>query len=203
MLVNFDIFLVVLVPAWVLLRILRIRKSNSFLLLRELAVTLFFLSVLVLINFTIFPIPVGIRRFDLHFNFVPFSSIYGSLHHSWYIVPLRQLAGNMLLFMPIGFFIPLLWEKLRNLWKVTLLGFSLSFSIEFLQLTLLANMRSADVDDIILNTIGTILGYSIYRIIFPLANHVIIREMGTGACHHISNLPGISLAAVKKVRDCE
>lgn len=60
------------------------------------------------------------------------------------------------MFMPIGFFSPLLWTKLNSLKKVTLFGFGISFIIEFTQLFL---SRATDIDDLILNTIGAMLGY--------------------------------------------
>lgn len=69
---------------------------------------------------------------------------------------------NLLLFMPFGFMIPLVWERYRKLWKITVFGFSFSVLIECSQLL---NNRRTDVDDLILNTLGTMIGYFICKLI--------------------------------------
>ena len=65
-----------------------------------------------------------------------------------------MVAANALIFVPIGFFVNLLWRKPRW-WKGLAVGFCVSFTIEFLQLFV---NRSTDVDDLILNTTGAFLG---------------------------------------------
>ena len=60
------------------------------------------------------------------------------------------LAGNIIMFMPIGFFPALLWKNWRW-WKSLLAGFCTSCTIEFVQLFV---GRSTDIDDVILNTTG-------------------------------------------------
>ncbi len=71
---------------------------------------------------------------------------------------LINFLGNIGIFMPLGFLPPLLW-RLRN-GQVLLLGFSVSLTIELMQLFL---PRSTDVDDLLLNTLGTLLGLLLYR----------------------------------------
>ena len=65
-----------------------------------------------------------------------------------------MVLANALIFVPIGFFVNLLWRKPRW-WKGLAVGFCVSFTIEFLQLFV---NRSTDVDDLILNTTGAFLG---------------------------------------------
>lgn len=74
----------------------------------------------------------------------------------------EQMAMNVVLFVPLGIFARLLWK--RGLVGSTLLGFGVSFLIEITQLT--ANWgtvpfqyRIADVDDLIMNTSGALLGW--------------------------------------------
>lgn len=70
-----------------------------------------------------------------------------------------NFLGNILMFVPAGFFPPLLWEKMTGL-KTLLLGAGLSLCIELCQLP---QVRSTDVDDLWLNSLGVLLGYGIYR----------------------------------------
>lgn len=61
--------------------------------------------------------------------------------------------ANVIMVMPLGFLLPLLWENYRKLWKTALAGFSLSLCIEILQLF---TFRATDVDDLLMNTLGGI-----------------------------------------------
>jgi len=69
--------------------------------------------------------------------------------------------GNIGMFIPIGFFSALLWRNGRW-WKSALIGFLISFLVEFVQFFI---GRSTDIDDIILNTTGALLGYWCYFIL--------------------------------------
>jgi glycopeptide antibiotics resistance protein len=73
-----------------------------------------------------------------------------------------NLSGNVIGFIPFGFLLPVISGKLRHFWLAVLLGALFSASIEILQL--LTRSGSFDVDDIILNTAGTALGYILFLI---------------------------------------
>ena len=68
-------------------------------------------------------------------------------------------AGNVLLFLPLGVFLPLVWGRLR-FWQGMLIAVALSSSIELLQYLSRSwgGNRSADVNDVILNSLGACLG---------------------------------------------
>ncbi len=68
---------------------------------------------------------------------------------------------NILLFVPFGFLVPLIWKEYRGVWRTVLLGGSCSFMIEILQL--FCN-RITDIDDLMMNTLGCFLGYFIWRL---------------------------------------
>ena len=105
-----------------------------------------------------------------YLNFRPFETI--SLYWRLLRDPVRpvltrlavyNLAGNILLFLPMGALIPTLFPKVRNLFK-TLLLVALMVSIaELCQVLILAG--SCDVDDLILNLLGTALGFPLYKIL--------------------------------------
>lgn len=66
---------------------------------------------------------------------------------------------NVILFVPLGILAPLLLPKKVSWWQVALLGLAVSLAIE---LTQLVNMRITDVDDLIMNTLGALVGYVAY-----------------------------------------
>lgn len=66
---------------------------------------------------------------------------------------------NIILFFPLGFFIPLLYKTYNRISRVALISFSLSLSIEFIQMF---GRGITDINDLITNTMGACLGYLIY-----------------------------------------
>lgn len=90
-------------------------------------------------------------KIDLSFNFVPLMDIFHSP------VPyLKNTILNIILFIPFGFLLPVIWEEYRAPKDVLLMGFGLSISIELLQIF---TLRLTDIDDLITNTAGTMIGY--------------------------------------------
>lgn len=83
--------------------------------------------------------------------------------------------------MPLGFLAPILWDKYKKFKSTVLLGFSISASIELLQLieSLFSGVgRITDIDDVICNVIGSIVGYCIYKIFLKAINKFNIRVLG-------------------------
>lgn len=73
---------------------------------------------------------------------------------------LLNVAGNILCFVPYGFFVPVIFRRIRNGVTVTVAAFVFSLAVEVAQLLLRAG--SFDVDDLLLNTVGGLAGYAIY-----------------------------------------
>lgn len=76
------------------------------------------------------------------------------------------LAGNVVLFVPLGLLAALLWRDFRW-WKALLLGLDTALSIELCQLFI---GRACDIDDLMLNTFGVLCGYwlaLVLRQLFP------------------------------------
>lgn len=71
-----------------------------------------------------------------------------------------DVVGNVVLFIPFGLLVPLRWPSMRSLLKVGGAACAFSSAIETLQL-LLGNGRSATVQDVILNTVGSAAGYGL------------------------------------------
>ena len=75
---------------------------------------------------------------------------------------LTNLVGNVVGFMPFGFILPIIHRGSRQFLWITLLTFQLSLLIEVTQL--IFKVGSFDVDDLLLNTIGGMLGYLVFWI---------------------------------------
>ncbi|WP_418936199.1 VanZ family protein [Natronobacillus azotifigens] len=110
------------------------------------------------IMFTPFPFPASVQLIPFYFVFDSIESGYiGSAY--W---------QNFILLFPLGVFSPLLFRRLRNLKLTILTAFFVSTSIETIQLIMsltIGSNRTFNVDDIILNTSGAIIGYFIYKIL--------------------------------------
>jgi len=91
-------------------------------------------------------------------NLIPFT-----IFNKYSIVD-RQIIGNLIMLAPLGIYLPILYSKVSDYSKVILIGILTSLSIEIIQL--LTSFRSADIDDIILNSIGIVIGFSLYKIIW-------------------------------------
>lgn len=88
--------------------------------------------------------------------------IVGRTNDSVYFHCLINLLGNIFLFIPIGFLIPKLWKKLRKFFSFFLITLLVILVIELMQLFTL--LGCCDIDDVILNMTGLIIGYIIWAI---------------------------------------
>lgn len=68
---------------------------------------------------------------------------------------------NIIFFMPFGFLLPTLWKKFRKLWPTFCYGLLFSLIIEISQM--FTNGRGTDINDLIMNTLGTICGLIIFK----------------------------------------
>lgn len=89
-------------------------------------------------------------------NFIPFREMlrYNIGSHLF----VKNVLGNMLMFLPYGFFVSL-YLKNKKPWLTLILTFVASFSIELVQMVI---GRVFDIDDILLNLLGGYLGYLLY-----------------------------------------
>jgi glycopeptide antibiotics resistance protein len=96
-------------------------------------------------------------------NFVPFRTILGYLRgEPLSLIALLNLAGNVGLFVPIGFLVALVYRGLR--WPMCLaLAVGLGLAIEGTQATLRVGIF--DIDDVILNSLGIMIGYWAFAVL--------------------------------------
>lgn len=99
-------------------------------------------------------------------NFVPFKEMFRYQMGSKLFF--KNVVGNMIMFMPYGFFVSY-FLKLKKPLSIFLLSVLTSFTIEFTQLQI---GRVFDVDDILLNIVGSLLGFFTYSFINRLKEYV-------------------------------
>jgi glycopeptide antibiotics resistance protein len=156
--------------------LLAMARVVRFTVLRFSATVTFFLYTLGVIHVTMFPlriVPEGLRSDSL---------VSSSLN----LTPLvnadaTSFSLNVIMMIPFGFLLPLVMRKTASLHNIALAGFITSAAIEGLQLLMLVtlgNRRFIEVDDLIANTGGAILGYTALVATVGVAT-AIVREVGS------------------------
>jgi len=79
------------------------------------------------------------------------------------LATLAGAAGNVLLFVPLGFLLPLVLPRLDRRWRVLTVGAGISLLVELAQLPM-PGVRRADVNDLLMNVAGTALGWLLYTL---------------------------------------
>ena len=97
---------------------------------------------------------VAYIRWDPTINWIPF--------HDFSSSNILGMVLNIIMLIPFGVFLPVYFAKFRKLLSTVLAGVTMSLAMEVLQLF---TFRATDVDDLIMNTLGTLLGYIIGALI--------------------------------------
>ena len=176
-------YMIVALPFYVVGRIVFLKKKQKqIIIMNEIIILIFVLYLIGLASQTIIPnwnmgivSDTGEFFFDVHLsneiskvNLIPFHTLSQYIFETntsvdaWGSVSLLNISANLLLFSPLGFFIPMIWKRRHSLKKVLLLGLAVTCLIEFVQLFV---GRSTDIDDVILNTLGIIIGYGIFSLL--------------------------------------
>jgi glycopeptide antibiotics resistance protein len=137
---------------------------------REVGIALFVMTVCSILAVTLRPpggwgasLPVRTHIWE-NVNLTPLRMIrvYQAYLRLGYEVDfIINLLGNILVFAPLGIFPALLFRK-ASWWRSMLVGGGISLFVECVQYFL---MRQSDVDDVLLNTLGALVGYWIFLIL--------------------------------------
>ena len=133
---------VVLVPLFLVLHVTVLGRNFK----KSLLYCVFCLYLAAVFSLVGIPNVTDIRP-ELNMNLVPLVNIPFELKVS---------LLNVMLFLPFGFFLPILWENFRKMVPVACFGFGLSLTIELLQML---TYRLTDVNDLITNTLGAVVGF--------------------------------------------
>jgi glycopeptide antibiotics resistance protein len=199
-----TVFLVqaITLPGWILYRLItNVLKQKRISFKAELLPAVFFSYCIMLLTVTLFPLPSTryINKNTTGINVVPVFTTINEFNST--LQPSRRfmtghvltnIIGNIILFIPFGIFIPLLFSSPRSMFRrhrlhpletihrpekiippifsfknVIIIAFLISSFIELSQLLLreFHVYRSVDIDDIILNIIGASIGYLAYYVI--------------------------------------
>lgn len=170
---NYKYFLIGALALVFLFRIIRGLRFKNVNISRELFIIFLVLFVAFLSIQTFEPFYVRANGFEPRTNLEPFKTIKTMLavgmaynmpetNHLHVAIVYINLLGNLLIFTPVSFLSAFLFKEPKD-YKSILAGFSLSFCIELVQLFLIT--RSFDVDDLILNTLGTIPGVLAFKLL--------------------------------------
>ena len=161
-------YMIIVLPFILFFRFIynRLRGSAKPRLSREIGVVGFLLFMMALFSQTVLTFlytgPEVTRTFA-NINLIPFrvfrDNYYAITELNYWQPFIINFLGNICIFMPIGFMFPLLWSRFNRFWKVAFIGFGISLFIETTQLT---QARSTDIDDLWLNTLGSMIGYGLY-----------------------------------------
>jgi glycopeptide antibiotics resistance protein len=180
-LVGCGLLLILLIRTW--------RRNHSRLQLFFLC--LFWFYLMLAISETLFPLPLvnewrqPVSDILSHINLRPFyfGGLFGPLPH----LARLEIFGNILLTIPFGFLLPFATQAgIRRLpWLALASGLGFETLQLLLSLVFGGNYRSVDINDVILNTAGTLIGYGLFRLFATVvrfaAEHAKAPPTGLGA----------------------
>lgn len=170
--------------SWILGIVISIFLFNRIVLKKKYKLEKVFMLLLLifyligLLSVTLFPMPVDDNLIQYRIssgdnevnNLIPLKSIIGVIDGNFIMSNIYQLGGNLILLFPLAIFIPSVFPKLTKCKTIVIVCFSVSLLIESLQYTVSSiigfTYRSFDVDDLLLNTIGSGIGFLFYKYIY-------------------------------------
>lgn len=135
-------------------------------LIRELGMAGLLGWILIVVSLTFFPFRIVLYDWYGSANFVPFASIYQLISETAPAVAVWNVLGNIVLFVPFGLLLPLLFDRMQHFWSFLWRIFIVSAGIEMLQI--FTRARAVDVDDVILNALGASIGFGLLSVLRPL-----------------------------------
>ena len=175
---EMNILLIIGLPLWIIIRgvilLFRRKKGDKLNLYKEIITNLFVIYLFILIGVTIFPLRIGstipylsnmsiLERNNI--NLIPFVDYYKNNISVKGVI--RNVGGNLILLSPFIFYLCIKFEKLRSIKLCMLTSFLISLSIELIQLFMnilsLSYGRSVHTEDLILNTLGGIMAWYIFK----------------------------------------
>ena len=156
---------------WLIIRIAVWMKQRKIDWKREVVLLLMYINLAVILRFTFFPMskvdghiqPLVLDTaavFPFRVNLIPLVNLFDYESKRDLLL---NVIGNTAMFVPSGIVLPVVYKGLNTHRKVISAGIGISLCIEILQLPFYD--RVSDIDDLILNTIGVIVGYGIYTLL--------------------------------------
>lgn len=162
------------------------RRASNLSWTRELILVVLVMYITFMAYITVFPSYILFIGYDIStiwhsINIIPIKSIIFNIKQigvaydgdSLFMLSLilKNVGGNIILLLPLGILAPLLWQKFASIKSTFFIGVSVSLGIELIQLLELMGglaIRVVDVDDVLCNVVGAIIGYYIFILIIRL-----------------------------------
>lgn len=167
-------YVILILPIYLFFRLnyIKNKKQGKYNIYNEIALALLVVSITGIISQTVIPEfeyingKVSFATTLDRYNFIPFKIFYETYievtrysNTSYFII---SLLGNIAIFVPLGILLPICSKKYQKMKNTVAFGCIFSILIEVTQLLL---PRATDIDDVILNTFGTFLGYLVFLLI--------------------------------------
>lgn len=142
------------------------RKIIDKLLLPSFLIYFFVLTFLLLARNNHYPDSLIERITDVA-NFVPFRTVTGFIHGVQngtvtMRMAVKNILGNLAAFLPMGFYLPCFFKRFRSLLRTACGVYLIVLAFETIQI--ITSLGCFDVDDLILNVIGSMAGYGLYKL---------------------------------------
>lgn len=156
---------------WLAVRGISWVRQKKICLRRELELLVVYICLIVVARFTFFPFGkvdghIQPLLFDAAAMWPPRYNLKPVIYltdYPTYREILLNFIGNVAMFIPIGVIWPAVFRKLDRRWKIIAAGVGFSLCIEILQIPFFD--RVSDVDDLILNSLGFLMGYGVYLLV--------------------------------------
>ena len=166
--ISYSFVIALISLLWILNRVLIWKKTGQASWKREVELILVYICLIVVARFTFFPFskvdgkvqPLifnPVQMWNFRINLLPL--VYLTDYEALWEMKVN-LIGNIAMFIPIGIIWPTVFRELDTHKKVIAAGVGFSLLIEILQL--LFYDRVTDIDDLILNSLGFLIGYGIW-----------------------------------------
>lgn len=179
---NSEFLILISIPLIIMFNIFyfksRKRSNLNFFTKHLVWKNLFMLYILMVINVTMFPLLIDAQRTVDVFasiNLIPLKETISSFNDLLSLfstifairIFLINVLGNIILFMPLGFLLPIINQNFNNIKSIFKISLFSTISIESIQFitSLFGGTRATDIDDIILNVLGGLLGFLIFVIL--------------------------------------
>ena len=169
--ISFLVLEITFTAIWLVIRVAIWIKQKQIDWKREAVLLLMFINLAVILRFTFFPMskvdghiqPLVFdmaTAFPFRVNLLPLVNLldYDSMRDL-----LLNVIGNVAMFIPSGIVLPIVYKRLDTFGRVLVAGAGISLCIEIIQLPF--RVRATDIDDLVLNTVGVIVGYGLYSLI--------------------------------------
>ncbi|WP_338751426.1 VanZ family protein [Bacillus sp. FJAT-52991] len=137
---------------------------------------IFYIYILLLIDFIVFKFfgdvndvknNIQLRHENVqigvsNFNLIPFKTLSSYVSHLDVGVYFLNIVGNIIPFIPLGFLIPIVFPSKKSFIKTMISCLGIIICIEVIQF--ITYLGSMDIDDVILNQIACVIGYSLYLV---------------------------------------